>query len=1035
MNRLSLCFAVFLLASTFSVRAQSKAAADANAAAYELYSNGDYKAAADAYEQLLKNFPTDSSVPGAQVQLAFSDFFLGKYDDAITMLTKANAGPPLPADVKQLTDGLMPQILLAKASAMPSKDPKRKSLFQDAIKQFGDYITKYPQAQDLEQAIYSRALAEFQNDDYDSAVKDLEMNIKRFPQSGTIANSKNLLAITLATEGSKELAKGDSADKAKAFGFYKQATDYLKEIINKKEDVALMNDANFQLGEILLNQAGYSSDAEKPALYAAALAAFQAVAPKDQIVAYQQQKLKEFPDKKRQAIMQHNEALRKQLDRDYEREFRKLTELQGKPDQTATALVKTAEIYFQAGKYNEARVVLHHVLPFLNVAEDQKLALYLIAMTYAMQNAVDRAPAAYDAFQAKFKGDAMADNLPVALGNMYLALNKTSDAIHYYDESLAIYPSGRYAGVSVVQKATAEAAQGLQADALKTFQSYLAKNPPPEIGVIAQFGLAGIYKDTQKWDDAITAYKTVKEKYPGTPQAVDSDYWIGVCTQQKGDNAGAIPILDAFAKANPKNPLTPLALYVKGGAQIALGQKEDAIATLATVANDYPQSQPAPFTYFTRAQIRSTEGKADDVVALMKQFIEKYPRDEKIYFAYDSIAQTELNRGKTDEALAAYREFVDKYSENPQAAEALAKVAEIQRTKADALGRYLALNDQERAQWNTLIEGSIASAEELLQKYPDSPAVALDLQTLLADQRMLVGAEKKQPADVEKYFQGLADAAASPKLKSKLLFTLASFVAPTDKDRAFAIMSQAYSPDIVYSPADLDIYGIALIEQKKLDDASAVFDKLAADYPVPANMSPAQAATAIQEAQATVLFGKGRVAQAKGQTAEAGKLFEQLKALYPWSPKVLEANYGIAASYQKEGRLDDAVNLLTAIIRAPTATAELRANSMLLGGDIMVDKMNAATDAKQKSEYLDAAIDYYIKIAQFYAGVPSAAAEGLWKGGQLLEQQASAATDPKFKTQQLGRAKSAYQQLIKDYPSSEYVPKAQERLSALGGGQ
>ena len=137
-------------------------------------------------------------------------------------------------------------------------------------------------------------------------------------------------------------------------------------------------------------------------------------------------------------------------------------------------------------------------------------------------------------------------------------------------------------------------------------------------------------------------------------------------------------------------------------------------------------------------------------------------------------------------------------------------------------------------------------------------------------------------------------------------------------------------------------------------------------------------------------------------------------------------------SLRAEGKLDDALALLPAIIRAQNASAELRAGSFLLGGNIMKKKMDDATDPKQKEEFRGQAIDFYTKIAQFYSGVPLAAAEGLWQGGQLLEEQAGASADPKFKTQQLNRAKESYKQLVKDYPDSQFAAKAKERLTALG---
>jgi tetratricopeptide (TPR) repeat protein len=303
---------------------------------------------------------------------------------------------------------------------------------------------------------------------------------------------------------------------------------------------------------------------------------------------------------------------------------------------------------------------------------------------------------------------------------------------------------------------------------------------------------------------------------------------------------------------------------------------------------------------------------------------------------------------------------------------------------------------------------------------------------------MLLRAELKTDPQVEEYFQQLAENTSDAGAKSKILFTLAGFISAKDKARALAKMNEAYDATVVYSPKDLDIYGLALVDDKKLDQASAVFKKLAADFPNPPGTAAAAAAPAVQEAQAISIFGLGRVAQANKQTAEAGKLFQQLKTLYPWSPKVLEADYGIAESLRAEGKLDEALQLLPAIIRAQNGSADLRANAFLLAGSIMKQKSDAATDPKQKAEFRGQAIDFYAKIAQLFSGVPVAATEGLWQASQLLEQQANAITDTKdpkdakFKAQQLDRAKAFYQQLVKDFPDSPYVPKAKERLTALG---
>ncbi|MFM8364174.1 MAG: tetratricopeptide repeat protein, partial [Verrucomicrobiota bacterium] len=263
---------------------------------------------------------------------------------------------------------------------------------------------------------------------------------------------------------------------------------------------------------------------------------------------------------------------------------------------------------------------------------------------------------AYEAFQSANKGKPIAENLPFVIGNMFLSQGDSENSIRYFEESLKIYPQGRFSGISVAQKAQAQVGLKQYDEALKTFEASLANNPAPEVGVVAQFGIANIHRDTAKWDDAVAAYKLVVEKYSGTPQAAESAYWIAACTQQKGDNAAAAPLLEAFLQANPGHPYEALALFALGNARVANGQKDEGIATLAQVVEKFPDSQPAPFTYFTRAQILAADQNVEGINTLMREFISKYPQDDKIYFAYNSIAGNQVNSADAAGAIATWQE-------------------------------------------------------------------------------------------------------------------------------------------------------------------------------------------------------------------------------------------------------------------------------------------------------------------------------------------------------------------------------------------
>jgi TolA-binding protein len=995
-------------------------------AANAVYLNGDYSAAVEAYEKVLADYPTAPVVPNAQVQLAFSYYLTGENQKALDILKKFLAGPPAPAELTELAAYLEPQALSALAALLKADDPARKSNYEQAIKKYADFIAKYPRSSEVEPAYFGSAIASFQTGDFAAAKTALDTNLKRFPNSPSILESQNLLALIYATEGSKMLS-GETPDKEAAFALYAQSAELLREIIAKKTDLALVNAAQFQLGEILLSEAAFAPDDRKPALLEEARAAFRGVLPKDTIVALQQKKIDGIPALRRAALAARNTAEMKRLDRLAERDRRKLAELQSRPDQTVTALQKIGESYFQEGKYDECRIVLAHIEPLLTDDEDKKRNLYFLAMTYAVQNAADPAVARYDAFQRAHKGDPLAANLPVAVGNLFLThpdpnIRNPEKAAQYFKEAAEIYPKSPFLGLSVVNEATARAQQGDFEGALKTYRDFLATNPPPEVGAVAQIGIGNVFKEQGKWDDAIAAYKEVVTKFPQAAQVEEAEFWIAVGTQQKGDNEASLPLIDAFVKKNPDTQLTPSAMYSAAAAKLALGRNDEAVATMAEIAEKFPQSQPAPFTYFQRAQLAGAAQNADEVVRLMTAFVEKYPEDDKVFFAFDSIGQTETNRGNIEAAVAAYQTFAGKYATAPKAPEAMLKIADLHRAAAEKLGRYGALTPEEQEKWKSSMAASVAAAEKMTATYPDSPQLGLGLRSLLAVKQAEVSAGLLDPAGVEKYFEDLA-ASAPDGAKSKILFARAAFISESDPARALEEMNKAYNPSLVYAPSDLDLYGLALLENGKADEAKAVFEKIAVDYPNPAGQEPAQAPPAIQEAQAISLFGLGRVAQEQKDVAGAGSFFEKLKSLYPWSPKVLEANYGIAASLREQGKGDEAVALLTQIIRAPNAPTELRANSMLLGGFIQKDKGER-----------DAAIDYFIKISAFYEGVPEAAATGLWEGGQLLELQVAElqSSDPEKAKKQQAQVLRAYKELGEKFPDSEFAPKAKERLNALG---
>jgi len=1001
-------------------------------AAGSLYQRGDYAAAVAAYDAVLRDYPTSPVVPNAQVQLALSCLLAGESQKSLDTLAKFFEGPPAGSELTELAALLRPQALSAKAAALKPGDPARQTTYQEAVKYFNEFIQKYPKSAELESASYGSAIASFQLGEYEAAKTGLKANIQKNGASPSIVESKNLLALIFATEGSKMLS-AESADRDTAFKLYEESSTLLREVIRNGGDPVLATTAQFQLGEILLNEAAFAPEERKPHLLEEARQAFRGVKANEDVIAEQQRKIDTLPERRAAALRESNPATRiallNRVNREASRDASKLEEIRNRPDPSLTALQKVGEAYFQEGKYDEARVVFAHVQP-LSGEEDKKRNLYFTAMTYALQNAGGEATAGYEKFQSAHKGDPLAANLPVAMGNMFLnhpdaAVRNPEKAAAYFKEAAELYPDSPLRGLSVVNEATARAQQGDFEGALKTYRDFLATNPPANVAAVAQLGIGNVLKDQGKWNEAIAAYKELVGKYPEAKQVEEAEFWVAVGTQQKGDNAASLPLIAAFVAKYPEGTLAPSALYGAASAQLALGHNDEGVATLAQIAEKFPQSQPAPFTYFQRAQIAGAAQNTDEVVSLMRQFAEKYPQDEKIYFAFDGIGQAENNRGNVAAAVAAYGDFAAKYAGNTKAAEAVLKIADLHRAAAERLGRFSALNPEEQAKWKESLAASLSAGEELTSTYPDSTELGLGLRSLLAAKKLEAAAGLTDAVGVEKYFESLA-ATAPEKAKSNVMFARAAFINDADQARALVEMNKAYNASLLYAPADLELYGLALITGGKTAEAQAIFEKIASDYPNPSGSEPAQAAPSIQEAQAISLFGLGRLAQEKGDVAGAGQLFEKLKTLYPWSPKVLEANYGIAASLRQQGKGEEAVALLTPIIRAPNASSQLRADAMLLSGYIQKDKNER-----------EAAIDLFVKISAFYDGVPEAASTGLWEAGQLLEQQVNElqGNDPEKAKKQRVQMLRAYQELAEKFPASKFAAQARERLAALGAPQ
>jgi tetratricopeptide (TPR) repeat protein len=380
---------------------------------------------------------------------------------------------------------------------------------------------------------------------------------------------------------------------------------------------------------------------------------------------------------------------------------------------------------------------------------------------------------------------------------------------------------------------------------------------------------------------------------------------------------------------------------------------------------------------------------------------------------------------KYDDAVKTYEDFISKRAENPYVPRAHLALANLWKQRADKLGSYLSMGEADKGKWQGWIDSAIKNAEQGIEKFPESNVVAQLLNVLLEIDTKRMQSGLKKADEVKAYFTGLANKFEGKTTKPKILFAFANFLADSDKTKKgdwFEIMDDAFKEDLVFSPGDLDRYGNALVDRKKLDKAKAVFDKLAKDYPLGPNQDPSKVTRTIGDAQAVSMAGRARILQTEGKAAEGQKILEELKTLYPWSAKVAEADFGIAAGLFEQKKYEEAVEILTKVSKNNAAPVKLRAQSMML-----------TAKALEAQQIYDDAINNYIKIASFFEAERDLAAEGLWRGAQLLEGQASGKIAmPKPKPKATPKAEAA-KKGDKSEPAAK--PKAGDKATPSPGSK
>ena len=538
-------------------------------------------------------------------------------------------------------------------------------------------------------------------------------------------------------------------------------------------------------------------------------------------------------------------------------------------------------------------------------------------------------------------------------------------------------------------------------------------------------------------DEAIRIFQTIRDKFPTNPKAEDA--WFRQCQIYAGMENSTARAIDEMTKFNAafeggkgksEKAKTNVAinLYQLGKVQDQAGKPDDAIKTFRKVLDTYADEEATPDAYF---RIFDIETKRKDFAAAkkaMEQYLEKYPMHKNVYFAYSNIAEILYSGALTpkvgkdgkplppgavfadlDAGTKKLYEYVDyekaKDIKPQRGQDALVKIVDRWVKQLSTYGNFALLGKDQKNAWQHSVDEVTRAVDKSVKEYPEGERLGEILEKAVAVQKERVKAQQTDAAGGLAYFEKLiTDYGTANITKAKLHASEASFLQDYDAKKAATIREMAFTemgavpkpaaptagpnptsaPTIPrFQPSDWDQRLSDSFEGQKYPEMTKMIERIRAEYPLDAPGLSPMAQRLTEDANAVALFWEGKVLETKNDVTGAGKKFEELRAKFPRSAKLMEADYGIINGKLTAGTLKaDAdrvasVKRLTEIISyTNTKKFDLQAKSLFLVGQIYEDA----------GDY-EAAIAAYAKVAARFASVPKVAGDGLWKAANLAERQ------------------------------------------------
>ena len=329
------------------------------------------------------------------------------------------------------------------------------------------------------------------------------------------------------------------------------------------------------------------------------------------------------------------------------------------------ARYQTGWVFYKQERYPEAIAAFNEMLKVHPGSQLVPRAIFGIANAYFKQGKYAQAIREYQQVVDKYPNpireagaEKAIDLRPEAqyyIGESFLNLQNYSDAIAAYEKVLQHHPKSEWADDAQYGIATAYENLGQKEKAIQAYRTLTQKYPNRELAPDVQLQIGRHYYNEKDYKRAIAEFQNAINQYPNTSPAWLAQYNIGKCYIALESYRQAI---SAFERVDAKSEFAATATYEIGYAWYDQNNPSrnlgNAVKALLAVPEKYPQSADVPRALLLAGECYKELAELDKAVQVYRRLLNDHPKSEQAQWAQLALGDAYRTQQKYQQAIETY---------------------------------------------------------------------------------------------------------------------------------------------------------------------------------------------------------------------------------------------------------------------------------------------------------------------------------------------------------------------------------------------